>query len=559
MRLPYGISNFEKLVNQGYDYIDKTKYIELLENSNESYIFFLRPRRFGKSLFISMMKYYYDVLCKDKFNSLFGKFYIGKQPTPKANSYHILFFEFSRIDTSSEKTIYRDFSKRIQESTESYLKSYGYNQQCINRILSLDSPNLIMTDFFSMIKNEKIYILIDEYDHFANKILADNPRIFNQIISNTGFVRVFYETIKTATFEGIVDRLFITGITPITLDALTSGFNIGKNLSTRKELNEMMGFTENEVKSLIQNILKNCPLDQDHMFDDIKNWYNGYLFHPQANQRIYNPDMILYFATEFDQQNCQYPMELIDVNVVSDYGRLGQLFNIKNPDANYQVLNELIESGQISANLTPLFNFEKDISQEDFISLLFYMGFISMRAMGFAEIIFAIPNFVIKKLYYNFFLELMKGKQNIDIQTNEIKKAMIMLARDGSIEPILTQVENVLKSFSNRDFIKFDEKYIKAILITLINLSNIYYIKSEPEIEQKYPDILLLARKPFKVNYQYMIELKYIKKSQHHKLEQVKADGLIQLNEYKNMIEIKDLSNLKAYLVIFVADSFQVF
>ncbi len=560
MKLPYGISNFAKLVTQGYEYIDKTPYLERLETLNDSYIFFLRPRRFGKSLFVSMMMYYYDIHSKAQFDSLFSKYYIGKKPTDKVNSYHILFFEFSGIDTETKKSTLKGFLQRVKDSVEEFLRKYSFSPEHIDRVLSMDAPNLVMTEFFKIVKaNRKIYIMIDEYDHFANKIMAANPLYFSDLISGTGFVRVFYETIKTASFAGIVDRMFVTGVTPITLDSLTSGFNIASNLSTKKELNEIMGFNQEEVQSIIHKTIKDCDIDRNKVLEDVKNWYNGYSFSQQAKQRIYNPDMILYFAKEFDQTDCSYPEQLIDVNIASDYGRIARLFNIKDRSSNYEVLNSLIQNGDLTAQFTYQFSFEKEFGKSDFISLLFYMGFISIKSSQGSRLRFQIPNYVIHKLYYDFFLDRIKKLASAKIDYEKIEDAVYDLAYENRIHSMIGLIEEILTSLSNRDFIHFDEKYIKVLFVALINLSGLYYVKSEMEIHKLYPDILLLYRNPFKPNYQFIFELKYLKKTEAEKLDQVTSAGLKQLDTYLALTEINNLENLKAYLIIFIGDQAKVY
>ena len=249
MKLPYGISNFARLIEDGYAYVDKTRYIEQLENEPAPYIFFLRPRRFGKSLFVSMLSYYYGLEHQERFDALFGSYAIGAHPTPRANTYHVLDFEFSRIDTSTPEHTQKSFLQNVLAGVSEF--EQRYDKTCQN-YTDCDNPAEVLKAFFVTHRDKKIYLLIDEYDHFANEILSFHFEHFSDIISRNGFVRKFYETIKAATGKGIVDRLFVTGVTPITLDSLTSGFNIAQNLSTRKATNAIMGFTEQEVVGLME-------------------------------------------------------------------------------------------------------------------------------------------------------------------------------------------------------------------------------------------------------------------------------------------------------------------
>ncbi|MBF0103050.1 MAG: AAA family ATPase [Desulfobacterales bacterium] len=547
MRLPYGISNFAKLINDGCYFIDKTQYIEVLEYDSDSYLFYLRPRRFGKSLWISILNYYYGIEHKPNFENLFGKYYIGKHPTPKANSYYILKLEFSRIDTTTPESTKHGFKINLLMGLKDFELRYGISPKEYGNELE---PANVLKLFLSEHKDKKIFLLIDEYDHFANEILSFRFDHFSEMVSRTGFVRKFYETIKAATGDGIVDRLFVTGVTPITLDSMTSGFNIATNISQNKRYHSMLGFTEAEVISLIDYITvpqQKRPL----LLEDLRKWYNGYLFCVQLNERIYNPDMVLYFLKEY-RHEYQYPDSLIDINIASDYGKIRRLFDLKNREQNHQVLEQLIQDNQVVSQITQQFSFEKPFTQQDFVSLLFYMGLISIREGMGSEVVLAIPNYVIQGLYLDFLVEILQEQAQITVESMDVYAAVRKLAFENQVRPILGFVEAILQGLSNRDFQKFNEKYVKVILIALLRLSNLYYVKSEPEINRKYPDIMLLYRPPFFPNYQFVFELKYLKKSEAALLEKTTQSAINQLNAYLQNEELRSLKNLKAYVVIFV-------
>ncbi|HOK41368.1 MAG TPA: AAA family ATPase, partial [bacterium] len=327
IKLPYGISNFEQLVENGYVYIDRTNYIELLENLTDRFILFIRPRRFGKSLFVSVLDYYYNIKYKDKFEKLFSKYYIGKNPTPLKNSYLVLRFNFSGINTETKESTYNGFLDKVKVSVKSFLNMYEnilkINHEDKNQILENKTPESIIDNLFELVKTKtekKIYILIDEYDHFANELISFNLTDFYKIVTQNGFVRKFYETIKIGT-KSVVDRIFITGVTPITLDSLTSGFNIKKNLSTDIRLNSMLGFKHEEVYNLIKDVISECPeLNADEIFNEMIDNYDGYLFHKNAKDRIFNSDMVLYYLSEII--NCKKPRKLLDSNIASDYNKI---------------------------------------------------------------------------------------------------------------------------------------------------------------------------------------------------------------------------------------------
>ncbi len=559
MKIPYGISNFEKMVMENYHFVDKTRYIEQLENSDEPYIFFLRPRRFGKSLFVSMLQHYYAREYKDKFDALFGRYYIGQHPTPRANTYHVLNFDFSGIDTTTPENTFNGFLDNVRTGVKLFINRYPLiSREDIGEILSRPAPNMMLRALFTAYNDCKIYLLIDEYDHFANEILAFDFDNFSTFVSRNGFVRKFYEVIKDATKAGTVDRLFVTGVTPITLDSLTSGFNIADNFSLKKAFNEMMGFTEEETGRLLCLSLKNrTDSEIQEITGHIRSWYDGYLFSEDAGQKVYNPDMVLYFLKEYRTAG-KYPKELIDTNIASDYSKIQNLFALKEPFRNSEVLEKLIEPGEFKASLTRQFSFERKFTRNDFASLMFYLGLVSIRSALMNRLIFSIPNYVIKELYRAFFLDFIRAQHELEFETANIEDAMLELAQNNRIGPFIGFVETALAALSNRDFTAFDEKYIKALFVGFASLTKLYFIKSEQETEHKYPDVMFLYRPPFFPNFQFIFELKYLKKKDKNRLEQVSAKAESQLKEYLEFEEIRGLKKLRAYILVFVGQEAKV-
>jgi len=407
IKLPYGISHFNKLVSENYYYVDRTAYIEKLEQANEPYVFFLRPRRFGKSLFVSILSHYYGLEFVDQFSQLFGQYYIGQHPTPKANSYAVLRFEFSRIDTTSRESTFEGFLGNVLTGVHKFLETYTtFSKNEKEQILNQKSPERVLVKLFDFYQEQNIYILIDEYDHFANEILAFNFEHFSEFVSRNGFVRKFYEAIKEATGRGIVDRFFATGAIPITLNSLTSGFNIAANFSTHYYFHEMMGFTQGEVDTLLKQIAPQLNYsEQKKVLENLKEWYKGYLFSPEAEARLYNPDMILYFLKEFAYKNT-YPRTLIDVNIASDYSnKIRRFFNLGKTQSHQTLFSQLIQMGKVEGLLTQAFSFEKTFDQDDLISLLFYLGLVTIRDVNLVEFQFSFPNYAIKELYWACFIE----------------------------------------------------------------------------------------------------------------------------------------------------------
>jgi hypothetical protein len=427
LKIPYGESSFTSVIEGNFFYQDRTKYIQDLEQSGSKFIFYLRPRRFGKSLFVSMLHHYYALEFQKDFHHLFHHLEIGKKPTPFANQYMVLSFEFSGIQTSTPESTLRGFLTKIREGLRVFFSKYSdfLPSDIHNSILSQNFPNEIMVEFFVRYKelNEskklpKIYILIDEYDHFTNELIAFDFTTFIDSVTQNGFVRKFYETIKTATRDGIVDRLFVTGVSPITLDSMTSGFNIGLNISLFKEFHGMMGFEEKEVQGILKGIgVKRKDLAR--VSHDVRAWYDGYLFHADA-KHVYNPDMVLYFALQY-QLSKQYPDDLLDPNIATDYGKIRKLFKIQGREAEQlAVLDTLTEMGDITARLTIQFSLEKKFTADDLVSLLFYMGFLTIKEREIGGFIFKFPNYVIERLYSSYFVDMLQEQKGLPIDNSKL-------------------------------------------------------------------------------------------------------------------------------------------
>jgi len=550
MKIPYGLSNFKKVREQGYAYVDKTSYIADLE-AQGSHLFLLRPRRFGKSLFISTMEYYYDQNHADEFDALFGDLYIGQSPTPLKNSYQVLFMEFSGITTTSYEQVYSGFTTAVEVGLHSFIQRYGHDQKLLDQLTSKDSPHEKMKVFFEAMYQQKILFLIDEYDHFANAILAEDLQQFKRIVGKGGFVRSFYETLKTATQRGALDRLFVTGVTPLMLDSMTSGFNIGENLSLTTSFNEAVGFTRSEVKGLLQPLIKQCGLQEDALLTDLAAWYNGYRFHADANESVYNANMVLYFIKNYQLAKCAYPKLMLDENIASDYGKLMGLFSIGDRDQNFAVLEELINHGSVIATQSRKFDFDKGFDRDDFISLLAYMGFITVIDETLTGTVFKVPNHVINELYFQYFKVELERRNQITISSRNLLVAIEALALRDDIQPLVDELEQVLQLLSNRDAIRFDEKHVQSILLTLLYQSPVYFIQSEREMNRRYPDVLLLERSPYEVDHQHLIELKYTKKSAGDAGWQSKREeGKQQVSGYLSLPAIAALPKLSAWLLV---------
>ncbi|MCO6478368.1 MAG: AAA family ATPase [Phaeodactylibacter sp.] len=554
-KIPYGISNFASIVREGYYFVDRTEYIARLESLGEKYIFFLRPRRFGKTLWASILQHYYGLEFKKHYKELFGEYYIGRRPSPKANNYLVLRLEYSRIDTSSQESTYRGFLKNTLTGVESFLNTYRelFSESAVEEILRQQAPEDVLKELFTATGklDKQIYFLVDEYDHFANELISLRLPDFQSFVSRNGFVRKFYETVKTATGEGVVDRVFITGVSPLTLDSLTSGFNIGSNLSLDADFQEMMGFREEEVARLMKAVgVEENQLPE--VMENIGRWYNGYRFSTAPQQeRLYNPDMALYFAKHY-QRHKRTPEYLLDTNVSSDYGKIKNLFQVGGKEAErINILEQLLTGEPVAAEMTRQFSFERPFLQDDLVSLLYYMGLLTITGTELGIPQFGIPNEVIRRLYYQYFQALLQEWSELTPQPVDIRNAVLSLAKHNKPEPLLGLVSKTLKEISNRDWVRFDEKYIKLILVSYLYITQLFYIKSEYESGQKFVDLLLLRRPPFPTPHQFAFELKYLKKEDAPRLPDKIQEGRHQLSTYLQKGELKEKEGLKAWLIIF--------
>lgn len=538
LKIPYGESDFKTVTEGNYFYQDRTHFIEKLERWNSKYLVFLRPRRFGKSLFVSTLQYYYGVEFKAEFDALFGKLHIGRHPTALANRYLVLRFEFSRIDTATHESTYQGFLDNVILGARFFLGAYKhlFTPEQMHDIEHQTSPEAVLKAIFGYIKkNEipfKVCVLIDEYDHFANELLSfDMPR-FKSEVSRNGFVRKFYESFKTASGEGIVDRIFITGVSPITLDSLTSGFNISDNITLNPLFHGMMGFTHEEVEALVHR--SGIAADKvSGLMADLAAWYNGYAFAGNARQWLFNPDMVLYFLKEYGIMET-YPAAMLDTNVISDYRKVRNLFRIGGEEhAKFELLESVVKDGHIDFTLTRLYNLEAPFTQDDFLSLLFYMGLLSFRDTAVIGWRFGIPNYVIKKLYFEYFTALYLEHTHFAQMQRPIAQSIGLLIGEGNPEPFLRIVEQVLlENHSNRDELSYGEKHLQTLIIGLLFPYESYYIHSEYEARKGYPDIFLEKRPGLPVRYDIVLELKYVKKLAEHTLPAVTAEAEAQLDAY---------------------------
>ena len=553
-KLPYGISDFAKLRRDGCAYVDKTRFIETLERRDAPYIFFLRPRRFGKSLLISLLSYYYDRKSADAFADLFQETHIGQQPTALKNQYYILKFDFSGIDTSTHNTTLRGFTAKISDGLRAFEQRYGLALAYENA----GAPAQIFHSFLTNVQfaiDAKLYVLIDEYDHFANELLSFQTDVFEEAVSQTGFVRKWYEALKIGTGMGVVDRIFATGVSPITLDSLTSGFNIAADMTRDRNLHALLGFTEAEVIALFGAVTAENEVDA--FLPDMRKYYDGYRFSEDAEERLFNPEMVLYYLAGLSQYRTP-PRELIDTNIASDYAKLQQLFALKNRAGNDEILRGIVAGQPQAALITRQFSLAKAFTTDDFLSLLFYLGLLTIESVELVGVKLAILNYVIRELYGDFLGEMLRQEAESGIDAADIRKSIAAVAVRGDITEFLAIVETTLEKLSFRDYIRFDEKYVKLVMLTYLMMSKTYYVKSEYETPGGYIDIALLRRSGVQPNFEAILEIKYLKKEEFTETEASRMllrkkidEAWQQLLAYQQADELRDKPNLKKWVLVF--------
>lgn len=552
IKIPYGIIDYKVLREDNYYYVDKTDYIEKLEDIGRV-VTYLRPGRFGKSLFTSMLNYYYDVNSESLFASLFKGTYVYDNPTRDKNNYYILKFDFSGMTTSGmdNKGLETEFLVKIADGIKDFNDKYKVSA---NTNFEGYTPNRLLLEFLSYFRSldldHKLYILIDEYDNFTNAILEGNGERFKSIVGNEGFIKAFYAVIKEYYGLGVIDRVFITGICPITLDSMTTGFNIVTDISSDREFNSMIGLTHEEVKKLISDIE---PKKQKEIFDLMVKNYDGYLFNYKLDTRVFNATLVMYFLRDYYRYN-QIPDELMDSNIAFNYGKIENLLKLQNNEYWYDIIDSILKTGEVTGELKNKFNLSDDFDHDDIVSLLYYFGYLTIKEIGIGNtIIFKIPNYVMKELYSNYFLKLLRDN-DIKVDSNIIIECIKEIIFEGKIDKISNYISEILKYNDNRVFRNFDEKYIEVLYFGLLTGKREFTIYNEYPCSNGYIDVMFFRNNKL-CKYDIMIELKYIKKSDYSDdlLKKKNKEASEQLVKY-SLDDRIDKDKLKRYVVIFVGN-----
>ncbi len=534
-KLPYGLSDFKRVTTEDYYYIDKTKFIQAIED-DANFLFFLRPRRFGKSLTISMLEYYYDKAYKDEFNDIFKDTYILDNPTPLKNSFYTMKFDFSGIDVTDYKN---SFKKDLLIVLKEFVRKYSLD-------ISLEYLNPIddLKELLNYFKrdNTSIYVLIDEYDNFVNKLLVEDMERYKGLVTTSeAFYKQFFTILKVGTSgeNAPIKKMFFTGVSPLALFDVTSGSNIGKNISLDYDFNDMVGVTKDELNELIDYY--NLNDKRELIIERCDEWYNSYRFHEDIEHTIYNSDMILYYLDSMIRKNTE-PRNLIDVNVRTDYSKLKYLvYTNKRLNGNFDMLNQLIQDEKvIVTNIKDNFSAFEMLEIENFSSLLYSLGFVTIEKEGLFNLNLKIPNQTIKKIVADFIYSAYKDI-NFNIKLQKFNNLLSDFATDKNLEVFKYLNEEVKAQSSIRDYID-GESFIKGFLSAYLSLNPYYEVKTELEVTKGFVDIVLNPSM-IEIPYGAVIELKYIPISKYS--DDLKDAKIKEAKEQLARYDIKTIPHLR--------------
>lgn len=521
-RIPYGMQNFEDVIKEDCYYVDKTPFIEDIEAANK-YFFYIRPRRFGKSLTISMLENYYDIKKKDEFESLFGKLYIGENPTPERNSYLILHLNFAMISAGLD-----DYKN-------------GLDAHCCNKfnLFCNRYANLLPPDVKKEMNQKedavaqlgflcdqcaeaglKIYLFIDEYDNFTNMILSNEKHLvrYPKQTHGEGYLRKFFNTIKGAA-GGSLARVFVTGVSPVTMDDLTSGFNIGTNYSLSPCFNDLTGFTEEEVREMLEYYTGILPFNHtiDELIGVMKPWYDNYCFAEEeyGKSTMYNSVMVLNFLTNYIDSGCRIPKKMVEPNIRMDYDKLRMLIrHDKNFSHDASIIQDIVTKGFVTGRLVENFPAENINDPDNFLSLLFYFGMVTIDGEYKGGIKFVIPNEVVRDQMYTYLLDTYK-ENDLTFETYDKDRLESRLAFDGEYRPYFDYIANCLKRFSSQRDKQKGEAFVHGFTLAMTCQCQFYRPISELDNDGGYADIFLSPLCDIYKNMadSYIVELKYCKSS----------------------------------------------
>ncbi len=498
MKFPYGISDFYQLITEDYLYVDRTDRIPFVENSGKQ-LLFLRPRRFGKSLWLSTLANYYDLARADDFERLFGRLAIGQNPTPLHNQFLVLRWDFSAVySEGSNQEIKQALYNHINTKIAGFVNNY---KDFLTHKIAINPEDAIATfTALTEIVNASphlLYLLIDEYDNFANEVLVASRERYESLLMGEGLLKTLFKAVKSAAGFGL-DRVFITGVSPIVMSDITSGYNVAENIYFAPELNDLCGFSEVETQGIVEQVAAHCGYSRqqaDEAMTMMRRFYNGYRFSYNAEQAVYNPTLALYFLKHWHNY-CQYPRDMLDSNLAMDRNKISYIANL--PRGEQVIANALDEEHPLLVNrLSHRFGvaemLEKEKETVSMVSLLYFFGVLTIGGeTPLRQLILRIPNLVTQKLYVE---ELQKAFLPSIPLRESAQPIVETFFTTGNLQPLCDFVESKLfRVLDNRDYRWANEFSLKMAFLSLLFNDLFYTIDSEPALERAYADLLLLVR-----------------------------------------------------------------
>ena len=548
--LPYGMMNFADIRLDNYYYVDKTSFIPVIEQSDR-FFFFIRPRRFGKSLTLNMLQHYYDVRTRDKFDALFGDLYIGKHPTRDRNSYLVLYLNFSGI--SGELHNYRQgLDAHCNTSFDYFCDIYAeYLPKGIKEVLNEKAGAVEQLDYLyhqCELAGQQIYLFIDEYDHFTNAILSDAESIhrYTEETHKEGYLRAFFNRVKAGTYSSI-KRCFITGVSPVTMDDLTSGFNIGTNYSLTPKFNAMMGFTEDEVREMLTYYSTKAPFHHtvDKLIELMKPWYDNYCFAQECYDQptLYNSNMVLYFVKNYIDNNGKAPRNMIESNIRIDYEKLRMLIRKDKEFAHdASIIQTLVSQGYITGELKDGFPAANIVDSDNFVSLLYYFGMLTVSGTFEGKTKLIIPNQVVREQLYTYLLNTY-NEADLSFSNHEKDELSSALAYRGAWQSYFDYIADCLKRYASQRDKQKGESFVHGFTLAMTAQNRFYRPISEADTQSGYVDIFLSPMLEIypDMSHSYIIELKYAKyKDPESRVEELRAEGVSQANRYADTDRVKN-------------------
>lgn len=515
-QVPYGVSDFVTVRERNLYYVDKTMYLSLLEQQPDS-LFYIRPRRFGKSLFISMLQAYYDKAMSDRFDSLFGGLWVHEHPTPLRGRYQMLYLDFSQVGGDIDQ-ISTHFEEYCKVKLDGFMRKYQneYPEVVVKAFFEIQtvSGKLALIRDNAGALRIPLYLIIDEYDNFTNIVLNEKgEEVYHAITHASGFYRDVFKK-----FKGMFERIFMTGVSPVTLDDLTSGFNIGWHLSMNPKFDKMLGFSTEDVRAMLLYYKEVGMLpaesDVEVMLTEMKPWYDNYCFAKECLKQdasVFNCDMVLYYIRQY-MDSGHSPERMVDPNTKTDYNKLKKLLQLDRLDGDRRgVIRRIVEEGQIITEVEESFP-AKDLTNPNiFPSLLFYYGMLTIKGTYGSQLILCIPNNNVRKQYYEYLLEGYNEYSGIRISS--LLTLFTRMSFDGQWREALQYIADAYKNLSSvRDSIE-GERSIQGFFMAYLSLNDYYITAPELELSHGYCDFFLLPNLThYQSKHSYIVELKYLPK-----------------------------------------------